>query len=504
MASAFSPLAVLLGRAVWRIMRSPFSLRIAPMRSFTLSVSLLLLLGSATHDAHAASSIVRIPDGDCLALSKAVESANGPTTILLARGGHYAGCGISMEDGTVVIDGQGSHMQYFSACVSEAPSSSQSNAMLTIRNMTIGAAANDNAALCLSGGTIGSLGGLSTYVGVFNAGSMLLDSVTFDGLAPPSSFYDGYIENLGSLVFRNVTVANVRQETAIVGTGAGSLIDNQGSMEIYNSTFVNNSAVTSQLRNVPLIDNASNGSMHASIKIANSLFTNNVGAACGNASGHPTTSVSLGGNFASEASCGFSTAAGDRIGADAGLAAYAQNGGLVPTQALAMTSPARGIGNPAYCEAVDARGQTRYPNHCDAGAFEFGGGQAQLAQGGMNGVFYNHAYNGHYVSIERLDTGNALVFWNTFDQLGNPAWVYGLATVNGKHLHADASQNLGAVLQPGTAPLGYHAQPWGSIDIDLTDCNNGTFAYHTTLPQFGSGQFALNRLTNVGDLQCTD
>ncbi len=168
-----------------------------------------------------------------------------------------------------------------------------------------------------------------------------------------------------------------------------------------------------------------------------------------------------------------------------------------------MTSHARTIGIAQYCEAVDARGETRNPGRCDAGAYEFGGGQALLSQGGMNGLFYNRTYNGNYVSIQRLDTGSALVIWNTFDQKGSPAWVYGVASINGTHLHTDASQNLGAVLQPGTGPLGYHAYPWGSIDIDLQDCDHGNFAYTTSQPSFGSGQFALTRLANIGGLQCS-
>ncbi|HEX6834244.1 MAG TPA: choice-of-anchor Q domain-containing protein [Rudaea sp.] len=470
----------------------------------------LLLLGSFVQPA-AASSIVRIPDGDCAALSHAVNSATGPTTILLARSGHYAGCGIAMDAaGNITIDGQGAHIQFFSACLGNPYPAAYSapallDADLTIRNVTIGAPASVSGTTCYDGGYLGTFGAFPTSVGIYNLARLTLDTVTLQDLVPPMAFYDGYIKNGGSLTLRNVTVANVSQEIVPgSGSGAAAIINNFGQIEIYNSTFSNNSA-TFDGRYVPLIDSETwVPERAATVRIANSLLAGNKGQVCGSILGSQAEVTSLGGNVSSDSSCGFSAATHDLIVQDAGLGTFGENGGLVPTQALAMTSPARGVGNPAYCEAVDARGQSRIPNRCDTGAYEFGGGQAQLSQGGMNGVFYNRAYNGHYVSIERLDTGSALVFWNTFDRLGSPAWVYGVATVSGTHLHADATENLGAVLQPGSAPLGYHAQPWGSIDIDLTDCNNGTFAYHTTLPQFGSGQFALNRLTNVGDLQCTD
>jgi hypothetical protein len=447
------------------------------------------------------AAIVRIPNGDCSALSNAVTTAAtqpGETTVLLARNGTYSGCGITMPSGTMTIDGQGSHMQFFSACL-PATNTSPAPTSLTLRNLTIGAIpAGAHGALCSVDQIAGASG---PTVGILNGGMMTLESVTLEDLTPPSApRYLGYIWNvdLGVLTLRNVTVANVHGSSAIISNF-------ESEVDIYSSTFVNNSVAGPS--SIPLIVSESDltppGPTPGFIQVSNSLFIGNGNPVCGTLGGQPLLSHSFGGNFANETSCGFSAAAGDRIESDAGLSDYANHGGLVSTQALGMTSRARTIGIAQYCEAVDARGETRNPGRCDAGAYEFGGGQALLSQGGMNGVFYNQTYNGNYVSIQRLDTGSALVIWNTFDQKGSPAWVYGVASVNGTHLHTDASQNLGAVLQPGTAPLGYHAHPWGSIDIDLSDCDYGNFAYDTALPTFGKGQFALTRLANIGGLQCS-
>ena len=112
----------------------------------------------------------------------------------------------------------------------------------------------------------------------------------------------------------------------------------------------------------------------------------------------------------------------------------------------------------------------------------------------MNGVYYDPAANGHYVSIQRIhDNGDVLVIWNTFDHKGNPAWIYGVGQITDKHIHAAMSQNLGGVLQVGGPAVGSTVRSWGTVDIDLTSCLLAQFNYQSSLFEFGSGQFPLTR-----------
>jgi len=127
-----------------------------------------------------------------------------------------------------------------------------------------------------------------------------------------------------------------------------------------------------------------------------------------------------------------------------------------------------------------------------------------LSEGGMSGFYYDASADGHYVTVQRLDWGSALVIWNTFDKNGQAAWIYSIGEVSGNHIHAQGAQNLGGVLQPGGAPTGSHGFVWGEIDIDMQNCFGGTFRYNSPLPNFGSGQFPLNRLAFLGDLDCSN
>src|SRR5262249_24080896 len=144
---------------------------------------------------------------------------------------------------------------------------------------------------------------------------------------------------------------------------------------------------------------------------------------------------SLGGNVVGDGSCGLN-GPNDRI-ADALVRDRGTHGGVVLTVALDNASPAIGNGVAAQCEAVDARGRARGASRWHSGAYEFGGGDGQLSRTGMSGLFFNPSNDGHYVSIQRLRNDTALVIWNTFDEHGTPAWLYGVGAVSGDHIHVD-------------------------------------------------------------------
>jgi hypothetical protein len=399
-----------------------------------------------------ASAPVFIADGDCNALSSAISSAGptGETTIMLARRGTYAHCGISVQHGRVRIEGGGATFGASRQCSSPIVDVA-AGAALTLRNTTI------------AGPTCRSE----------NAGDTEFEAVTvFGGSA------DLTIDNVAgaTLTLRNVT--------AIPG------VHNAGTLNLYNSTLAPGG----------IADEA--GSQQT---LSNSIvwtFPTGFVQYCvvrGSGAVH-----SLGGNLL-QYGCPWVTAADRQTAAlfPDYLGLPADNGGLVPTERL-LTSVAQGIGIGVakYCEATDARGKTRPAGACDAGAYEVDAGAEPITGGGINGAFYDAGADGHYVTIQRLQDDNVLIFWNTFDHNGAPAWVYGVGVYSDGHLHADMSQNINGHLQPGGPATGATARSWGTVDIDMASCDSGTLRYASTLTAFGSGQFPLNRLAHLSDLSC--
>src|SRR5262245_58453464 len=89
-----------------------------------------------------ASSPIFIGDGDCNALNGAISSAgpSGETTIMLARRGTYAQCGISVQHGRVRIEGAGATFGASRRCTSPIVDVA-AGAALTLRDTTIATAA---------------------------------------------------------------------------------------------------------------------------------------------------------------------------------------------------------------------------------------------------------------------------------------------------------------------------------------------------------------------------
>ena len=256
----------------------------------------------------------------------------------------------------------------------------------------------------------------------------------------------------------------------------------EGNVTISNSTIANNAG--------SLFDDQS------TVSIGNSIVVGNQPGCALN----PVIS-SLGGNVSDDSSCKLS-ATNDRLVADAHLLEIGTHGGVVQNVALRNDSPAIGNAIVANCEATDARGFSRGQSACDSGAYEFGGGNGQISATGMSGLFYNSANDGQYITIQRLHNDSALVIWNTFDENGAPAWVYGVGDVSGQSIHvSQVGRKSGGTLMGGTV-VGASAAVWGTMDVNLSDCYNMTLSYNSSDPNFGSGSTPLTRLAFLDGVDC--
>jgi hypothetical protein len=444
----------------------------------------------------AAAGVVRVADGDCAGLSDAVTAASNAranSMILLARGGSYSACSFQAKSGSIYIDAQGSSFQFLTGSIG-------ADATVTIRDATITSAADNAVPVLFCPAVIEGFGG-SVYgiPAICNAGSLILERVAVRGIRKPAKFdagtagiYWGLINSTGTLAMRNAS---------IVDNDDSLLITSSGKAEIYNSTFSNNAGGGLIFRNSDL---NTGYSVDPGLRISNSVFVRSGGVVC-SISAVPVTS--LGGNVATDATCGLSADTGDKVVTDFALPMASNHGGLVPTVEIGYGNPAYRFGVAQYCEATDARGVTRNATNCDAGAYESGGGLGLVTENGMNGLYYVPGIsNGHYVSVQRIhDNKDVMVFWNTFDQNGEPAWIFGVGTLTSdRHIHAAMYRNLGGVLQPGGSPTGAKPSEWGTVDIDVTSCSAAQFAYQSSLPEFGSGQFLLTRLAFESAINCGD
>lgn len=459
----------------------------------------LLLLGLGLAQHAFAAGIARIPDGDCTTLAAAMNTppAQEQTLIVLARNGTYT-CGTLTVSGNIEVDGAGAtlvELATFTASMPKEPGIVvNQGASLVLRNAVIGAP------LPMPGTAsrnIGSVPGpkfccVENGLVVSNSGSLTFDSVTLAGMSytsGPFALTSGIIGNSGHMVMRNVSIVGN------VYTGiAPALVANSGTVEISHSTIVTTPDGYAQA----LLSSDGAGV----ISIANSIVSNNGSAAAPICTAGSGRIVSLGGNVFTDSTCGLA-APNDRLVADVRTLDLARHGGVVPTLALNYDSPAIGNGVVANCEATDARGVARGQNTCDSGAYEVGGGNGRLGATGMSGLYFNPANNGHYVSIQRLYGEQALVIWNTFDEHGVPAWLYGVGNISGNRIHVEqVAQNVGGTLHDGGGVTGAKPTLWGTFDVTLNDCYSASLSYSSPLPQFGTGSTTLQRLAFLDGVNC--
>jgi len=174
---------------------------------------------------------------------------------------------------------------------------------------------------------------------------------------------------------------------------------------------------------------------------------------------------------------------------------------LVPSAASPVVDSADGSSCPEFEHAFfDGNGDGTAA--CDRGAWEVF--RTTLAEGGINGFYFNPEADGHYITVLQTNY-STLVVWNTFDAEGNHVWVYGTGElVNGRAVIAEAYINRTGGFTPDGLVTDVEAEFWGELQVDMESCVKGELSFRSIVPEFGSGQFPVKRLAYVKQLGCID
>lgn len=123
----------------------------------------------------------------------------------------------------------------------------------------------------------------------------------------------------------------------------------------------------------------------------------------------------------------------------------------------------------------------------------------------FSGAWYDPAQNGHGFLLQVLDDGSVLVYWFTFDNMGRAAWLFGIGQIKGNYISTDLFYEPdGPRFPPDFDPADFQPKPWGSLEIEFADCDNGYAEWTSNASEFLSGSMDLTRLTNTASLDCEE
>lgn len=499
------------------------------------SVVVLLALGLLARPAFSADHYVNVPDGDVEALKSALVQAQArqaDTWIVLVGGTYLFNADDQLPEvrATVSIHSW-QEPAYFQGLDGGPDNLFQvhQQGTLILNNVSFQGFDPQLGAGLADAGLVVNRGTLQMHETQFR------DNVaTLDCSAGPCSPFKPLVLNQASGYFQaqRVSVVNsgVKAPTADANQSAGAVLTNHGSSRfLVTQLYLGEPGFAPalkntgdmRLRNVTFKAPVTHGEPRREFiessgvyRLANSIID-------GFGSDWCETVSSDGYNLVDNTECSIA-ANSDIVGLPTGLRWQAvesrwQGGPLqILTHALVpiAASPAVDSANDDWCPAVsiedgmtfrdDPRsldGDHDGVSSCDRGAVEV---QSNfVADGGINGLYYSPDADGHYVYV--ADTAfNTMVMWTTFDSRGQPAWIFGIAneSVAGRSIIAEAYINRDGLVSASGQFDPATSEPWGYLELDMHDCEFGTFAFHSETPGFGSGQIEVRRLANLKRLDC--
>jgi hypothetical protein len=119
-----------------------------------------------------------------------------------------------------------------------------------------------------------------------------------------------------------------------------------------------------------------------------------------------------------------------------------------------------------------------------------------------SGSWYDPGHSGEGYVLEVLADQRVLVYWFSFDGLGQRRWFFGVGEIDGTRLvFKDMFTTSGGIFGPAFDPGDVALYPWGSLQLDL-DCNEGTAFFEPVEAGFPAGTLDLVRLTWLDGLKC--
>ena len=123
----------------------------------------------------------------------------------------------------------------------------------------------------------------------------------------------------------------------------------------------------------------------------------------------------------------------------------------------------------------------------------------------ISGSWFDPTHDGEGWVLESLGDNRVVMYWFTYDDAGNQAWLIGVGLVNGNTIAFDdvliaSGTQFGPAFDPGAVML----DSWGMVTMTVSGCDAITVEYASIDSRFGTGALNAQRLVSLAGINCME
>lgn len=131
---------------------------------------------------------------------------------------------------------------------------------------------------------------------------------------------------------------------------------------------------------------------------------------------------------------------------------------------------------------------------------------AAAVEPSYSGSWYRPSESGSGFNLEIFEEERALLYWYTYDDAGEPVWLYSEGAIDGDRIDFDVYYADGMRFSDLDTADKVN-RPWGTLTMTFQDCDHATISYESTLEGLphspvGARDLPVERLVNLLGLPC--
>ena len=123
---------------------------------------------------------------------------------------------------------------------------------------------------------------------------------------------------------------------------------------------------------------------------------------------------------------------------------------------------------------------------------------------GISGAWYDPTHDGEGWFLEYLGNNNVLMYWFSYDNLGNQKWMLDVGTIDANNLitFANMSQKSGTFFGDNFNPDNVNNINWGTMQMQINNCNSISVSYDSPIGIYGQGVLNASKIIGIDQIEC--